>query len=63
METNKKLMYLVVGSILGIAYTIYSLYNNRGGYMTTNDWISTLFACLFVTGLFFYFKKKWKNEE
>lgn len=63
METKKRLKFLVIGSVLGIACTIYSLYSRRGGYMTTNDWISTLFVCLFAIGLFFYFKKKWKNEE
>ena len=63
MEVNKRLKILVNGGILGVFYTIYRLYNNRGGYMATNDWIATLFVILFVVGLFFYFKNKWKNDD
>ncbi len=63
MEVNKRLKNLVVGCMLGVFYTIYRLYNNRGGYMATNDWIATLFVILFGIGLFFYFKKKWKIRE
>lgn len=63
METNKRLRTIVIGGALGVFYTIYRLYDNRGGYMATNDWIATLFVILFAVGLFFYFKNKWKNEE
>lgn len=63
MEINKRLKFLIIGLIMGLFWTIYSLYNMRGGKLVTNDWISIIVICAFMIGLFFYFKNKWKSEE
>jgi hypothetical protein len=63
MEINKRLKFLIMGLIMGLFWTIYSLYNMRRGKLVTNDLISIIVVCVFMIGLFFYFKKKWKNEQ
>ena len=61
MDNKKKIKILIFGSILGILWSIYLLYNRRGGYLITNDWISIGVTSLFMVGLIFYFKNKWKG--
>lgn len=61
MDNKKKLRILIFGSILGIFWSIYLLYNRRGGNLITNDWISVGVTSLFMIGLIFYFKNKWRG--
>lgn len=61
MDNKIKLRILIFGSILGIFWSIYLLYNRRGGNLIANDWISVGVTSLFMIGLIFYFKNKWKG--
>lgn len=61
MDNKKKLRILIFGSILGIFWSIYLLYNRRGGNLIANDWISVGVTSLFMIGLIFYYKNKWKG--
>jgi uncharacterized phage infection (PIP) family protein YhgE len=63
MEIKNKLKVVIISSVIGVFYSIYLLYNKRGGYMATNDWLSILVVIAFLIGLIIYFKKKWEREQ
>jgi hypothetical protein len=63
METKKRLKMIIVFSVIGILVTVYRFYDLRSGHIKIIDWISIGFTCAFLTGLYFYFKKKWESEE
>lgn len=63
METKKRLKLIIVFSVIGILVTIYRFYNLRNGDVKMTDWVSIGVTCVFLIGLYFYFKKKWESEE
>jgi hypothetical protein len=63
METRKRLKLIIVFSVIGILVTIYRFYDLRSGDTKMIDWISIGATLVFITGLYFYFKKKWEREE
>lgn len=63
METKKRLKLIIVFSVIGILVTIYRFYNFRNGDIKMIDWISIGATGVFLAGLYFYFRKKWENEE
>ncbi len=63
MKTKNKIKILIIASIFGILWSIYLLYNKRGGYLNANDWIAVGVTSLFVIGLVYYLSNKWKKED
>ncbi len=62
MKIKNKILILVIGSVIGIFYSLYLLYSKKG-YLNTSDYIAFSITSLFVIGLDYYFINKWKKEE
>lgn len=65
MEKNikKNIKILVASSVVGVFWSVYLLYSERGGYLAGGDLISLAVTSLFVLGLNYYFIKKWKKKN
>lgn len=63
MDVNKRKKFLLVGSIIGLLWTIYLFYNRNNGHFSTNDIISIFVVIVFAIALSFYFKRKWEREN
>ena len=56
---NKDRFKVIVGaSFFGICFATYLLYNRRGGYLATNDYLSLVVVTVFVVFFLVYLKKK-----
>lgn len=65
MEKNikKNIQILIASSVIGIFWSVYLLYSERGGYLAVGDWIALTITSVFVVGLNFYFISKWKKKS
>lgn len=62
MKAKNKIMILIIGSIVGVFYSIYLLYSKKG-YLSTSDYIALSISSIFVVVLDYYYINKWKKEQ